>query len=145
MIAISARAVACDCLAPQTLPAKAIANDLREYPILLLASIKSTERPWVCRVTALRWLYRFFHYRDISVTHELAVKKILAGRVNGPVRVIEPQGIAFDGCQPYGEPACQKNFLKTKDLWILKRSSGGAYERARLCTTYVVLYGLTNR
>lgn len=134
---IPAAALGCSCLLPADLSRQQMAAVFQRYPIVVRARIVSTEQPFRCRIAPVRWLYAAAG-EDAQVTHTLSVQSVIRGRALASVSVVQRQSVNFDGCHTAGSAACERAFSNAEDVWVLRKLTGNALERAPMCTERLV-------
>ncbi len=141
----SAIASACSCIPIEALTAEKISAEMRKYPVLIAGKVKSIEKPAICRIALLRWAHVLFSSRDIPVKYQVTVTRSLLGKTGRNITVIQDQWVDFSGCHAGSEVSCDITFRNTEALWVLKPAEEGAYRRAGLCLSSVVLDALTRK
>ncbi len=130
---IPAAALGCSCIRPADLSSQQISSLFQHYPIVVRARIVATEQPLRCRLAPVRWLYAAAG-ATAQVKHTLLVRNVIRGQALTTVSVVQKQGVEFNGCQTSGSAACEPHFLNAEDVWVLRKLTQNALERAPMCT-----------
>jgi hypothetical protein len=139
-----AEAVACSCIPSEDLSPRQIAASVRQYPVIVKATVVRTEYPAVCRIAPLRWYAALTGDRSAMVKHVLSVKTVFSGKVGRRLVVADDQWVTYRGCYAAGSAACGIDTKPGPDLWVLRTSPDKMFRRADLCTNYVILDRLAN-
>ena len=130
---IPAAALGCSCIRPADLSRQQLSGLFQQYPIVVRARIVATELPLRCRFAPVRWLYAAAG-ETAEVKHILSVRNVIRGKALASVSVVQKQRVEFNGCQTSGSAACEPRFLNTEDVWVLRKLTRNAMERAPMCT-----------
>jgi len=144
IVGLPADAIACSCIPSEDLSPRQIAASVRQYPVIVKASVVRTEYPAVCRIAPLRWYAALTGDRSAVVKHTLSVKTVFSGKVGKRLVVADDQWLTYRGCYAAGGAACGVDTKPGPDLWVLRSSPDKMFRRADLCTNYVILDRLVN-